>query len=136
MRELNTRTWPRTGGDWGAAMANITTLFWDVGGVLLTDGWDKSSRRKACEKFALDWQEFEDRHELVAAAFDRGQLTLEQYLDRTVFYRPRAFTQEDFKGFMFGVSRSQPERLAIVERLAQSGTYLLAALDDDARECN
>ena len=117
-------------------MANITTLFWDVGGVLLTDGWDKTSRRKACEKFALDWQEFEDRHELVAAAFDRGQLTLEQYLDRTVFYRPRAFTREDFKGFMFGESRSQPETLAIVELLAQSRKYLLATLNNESLELN
>jgi len=117
-------------------MAQITTLFWDVGGVLLTNGWDKASRRKACDKFALDWEEFEGRHELVVSAFEKGQLGLDPYLERTVFYRPRAFSKQDFKEFMFAQSQPRPETLAIVEHLAQSKNYLLATLNNESLELN
>ena len=65
-------------------MPGPTALFWDVGGVLLTNGWDRSSRRKAVEHFNLNWDEFEDRHELVDSAFEKGQLGLEAYLDRRI----------------------------------------------------
>ena len=117
-------------------MAQITTLFWDVGGVLLTNGWDKASRQKACDTFALDWEEFEGRHELVVPAFEKGQLGLDPYLERTVFYRPRAFSKQDFKEFMFAQSQPRPETLAVVEHLAQSKNYLLATLNNESLELN
>ncbi|HXW17691.1 MAG TPA: hypothetical protein VEJ39_05285, partial [Candidatus Acidoferrales bacterium] len=68
-------------------MAEVTTLFWDLGGVILTNGWDRAARRQAAEYFRLDWDEFEDRHELVLNAFETGELSLSDYLQRTVFYR-------------------------------------------------
>ena len=74
------------------AMADITTLFWDNGGVILTNGWDRGSRKLAVEKFHLDWAEFEDRHELMLNAFEKRRTSLDEYLRRTVFYRERAFT--------------------------------------------
>jgi len=70
-------------------MARITTLFWDIGGVILTNGWDRNSRKEAGEAFHLDWEDFQDRHELSFPAFDTGQLSLNEYLDRTLFYRPQ-----------------------------------------------
>ena len=76
-------------------MARITTLFWDIGGVILTNGWDRNSRKEAGEAFHLDWEDFQDRHELSFPAFDAGQLSLNEYLDRTLFYRPRKFTREE-----------------------------------------
>ncbi len=117
-------------------MGKVTAMFWDVGGVLLSNGWDKPSRRKAIDKFGLDAEEFEGRHELVVTAFETGQMGLEQYLDRTVFYRPRSFTQQDFKDFMFSLSRPCPETLAIVERLAQKKNYLLATLNNESLDLN
>ena len=93
-------------------MAKVTTLFWDTGGVILTNGWDRDSRRKAVEKFGLDWADFEDRHELMLHAFECGQATLDEYLRRTVFYRDRPFTPEDFRQFMFDQSQAFPEPLA------------------------
>ncbi len=117
-------------------MAEITTLFSDVGGVLLTNGWDRSSRRLAAEKFRLDWEEFGDRHELVAAAFDKGQLSLEEYLDRTVFYRPRSFTKQEFKDFILAQSEAQPQTLALMGRLARTKNYLLATLNNESLELN
>jgi putative hydrolase of the HAD superfamily len=117
-------------------MAKISALFWDVGGVLLSNGWDKPSRRKAVEKFGLDWEEFEDRHELVVTAFETGQIGLKEYLERTVFYRPRAFTQQDFKDFLFSLSEPCSESLDILARLAQSKVYLLAALNNESLDLN
>ncbi len=96
-------------------MGEITALFWDVGGVLLTNGWDRASRRQACEKFQLDWEPFEDRHELIAAAFDKGQLGLDEYLEQTVFYRSQPFTQKEFKDFMLAQSRCYAETLATLD---------------------
>ena len=75
-------------------MAGIEMLFWDNGGVILTNGWDRSSRKKAVEHFHLDWEDFADRHELMLNAFETGEASLDQYLQRTVFYRSRPFTIE------------------------------------------
>ncbi len=117
-------------------MAEITTLFWDVGGVLLTNGWDRSARRRAAEQFHLDWEEFEDRHDLVVTDFEKGRLTLDEYLQRTVFYRARAFSQDDFTASIFTQSQPLPEVLALVERLANSGKYLMATLNNESLELN
>jgi len=117
-------------------MAKVTTLFWDVGGVILTNGWDGGSRKLAAAQFNLDWEDFENRHDLCFPAFESGQATLDQYLDRTIFYRPRAFSREQFKEFMLAQSQPYPESLAVVEQLARSGKYLLATLNNEPRELN
>ena len=117
-------------------MAEITTLFWDVGGVLLTNGWDRAARRRAAEQFHLDWEEFENRHDLVVTDFEKGRLTLDEYLQRTVFYRSRRFSQDDFKASIFTQSQPLPEVLALVERLANSGKYLMATLNNESLELN
>ncbi|TAM79458.1 MAG: HAD family phosphatase [Acidobacteria bacterium] len=117
-------------------MAQITALFWDVGGVVLTNGWDRREREHAAQKFGLDRGEFEDRHELVAGRFETGKLTLDHYLDRTVFYRPRNFEKETFKTYMFGLSKPIDGTLGVVDRIARSGRYLLATLNNESRELN
>ena len=71
----------------------IRTLFWDIGGVLLTNAWDRTQRDAAMAKFQLDPIEFQDRHEMVVSSFERGKISLDDYLDRTVFYRARSFTR-------------------------------------------
>ena len=117
-------------------MAEITTLFWDNGGVILTNGWDRDSRKLAVGTFHLDWEDFEDRHELVLDAFETGALSLDDYLKRTVFYRPRSFTIEDFKKFMFEQSQPFPDSLAFTGELARSRKYLMAALNNESLEIN
>ncbi|HXH51398.1 MAG TPA: HAD-IA family hydrolase [Terriglobia bacterium] len=117
-------------------MAEITALFWDVGGVLLTNGWDRHGRERAAEKFRLDWEDFEDRHELIAGRFETGKLTLDRYLDRTVFYRPRNFAKEVFKVYMFDLSKPIAGALGVVDRIAHSGRYLLSTLNNESRELN
>ena len=117
-------------------MVEFTTLLWDVGGVVLTDGWNQAIRRKAAERFDLDAMDFQKRHEQVEVNFETGRLSLEQYLTHTVFYRLRPFTMNQFKDYMFAQSQPHAEVLAILSRLRQSGRYLLATLNNESLELN
>ena len=117
-------------------MPEITTIFSDIGGVILTNGWDRDGRREAAQAFRLDWEEFQDRHDLSFPAFDAGQISLNQYLDRTLFYRPRTFTREEFTAFMFAQSKEYPEARAILSALARSGKYLIGAINNEPLELN
>jgi putative hydrolase of the HAD superfamily len=117
-------------------MPEIEALFWDNGGVILTNGWDRGARKRAVEKFHLDWEDFADRHELMLNAFETGQATLDQYLQRTVFYRPRDFTPDDFKAFMFAQSQPFPEALQFLGQLASARKYIMAALNNESKEIN
>jgi putative hydrolase of the HAD superfamily len=114
----------------------ITTLFWDIGGVILTNGWDHNSRMEAAQAFGLDWEEFHERHDLSMPAFDAGQITLNQYLDRTLFYRPRNFSKEEFTAFMFAQSKEYPETRAVLSDVARTGNYYVASINNEPRELN
>src|SRR5216683_135909 len=118
------------------ALPEITTLFWDIGGVILTNGWGTGSRRAAAETFHLDWDEFQDRHDLSFPAFDSGNISLNEYLNRTLFYRPRAFTREEFTAFMFAQSREFPDTRAILDKVASSGKYFVGAINNEPLELN
>jgi putative hydrolase of the HAD superfamily len=117
-------------------VSKITTLFWDVGGVLLSNGWDTDARRRAADKFGLDWAQFQERHELVSAEFEKGQLPLDEYLQCTVFHCRQDFSSETFKGFMFAQSQPHKETLDLVERLAGCNGHLMATLNNESRELN
>ena len=114
----------------------ITTIFFDIGGVLLTDGWGHDSRRAAAEKFGLDWEEYSDRHEKVGHAIETNRISLEQYLDRTIFYRPREFSREEFRAFIFAQSQPKPESIEIVAQLAGSKKHFLATINNEILELN
>jgi putative hydrolase of the HAD superfamily len=117
-------------------MDKIEALFWDNGGVILTNGWDREARKRAADEFHLDWDDFSDRHELMLNAFETGQATLDQYVQRTVFYRPRDFKPENFKAFMFAQSQLFPEALEFCGKIAASRKYIMAALNNESREIN
>ena len=114
----------------------ITTIFFDIGGVLLSDGWGHVSRRAAAEKFDLDWEEYAERHEKVAHAIETDRLSLDAYLTRTVFYRPRSFTREEFRDFVFAQSQPHPETIEIAQRLAASQKYFMATINNEILELN
>jgi putative hydrolase of the HAD superfamily len=117
--------------------APITTcLFLDIGGVLLTDGWDHLSRERAATRFKLDWTEMEDRHRLTFETYEEGKLTLEEYLGRVVFYQERAFTRAQFRQFMFAQSKSYPEMIDMVARLKVRHGLKIAVVSNEARELN
>ena len=117
-------------------MSDVTALFWDVGGVILSNGWDRTSRAEAARNFGLDWEEFQDRHELAFPAFETGKITLDAYLQRTVFYRKRSFTREEFTEFMFSQSREYPESRAVLADVAATGKYLQATINNEPMEIN
>jgi len=114
----------------------IRALFWDVGGVLLTNAWDHTQRSEALKHFQLDEQEFHDRHEMVVSSFERGKITLDEYLDRTVFFRPRSFSREQFRGYMMSLSQPLPGMLEFAQSLAASGKYLMGTINNESRELN
>lgn len=117
-------------------MSTIHAIFWDVGGVLLTNAWDHTQRLAALERFRLDEKEFNSRHEMVVSSFERGKITLDEYLDRTVFYRERPFTRDQFRDFMFSLSKPIPDVLAFARGLADSGKYFMGTLNNESRELN
>ena len=117
-------------------MPALRALFWDVGGVLLSNAWDHTQRAAALEHFQLDEKEFHARHELLVSSFERGKITLDEYLDRTVFYRERSFTRDSFREFMFSLSQPFPDVLAFAQSLANSRKYVMSTINNESRELN
>jgi putative hydrolase of the HAD superfamily len=117
-------------------MQEIQTIFWDVGGVLLTNAWDHTERAAALEHFHLDEKEFHARHEMVVSSFERGKISLDEYLDRTVFYREQTFTREEFRDYMFSLSQPMPEVLVFARGLAACGKYFMGTINNESRELN
>ena len=117
-------------------MPKISAIFFDVGGVLLTNGWDRHSRKRLADQFQLDWEDFDDRHELIGTELETGKLSLDHYLERTIFYRQHNFTPQDIKDFMFAQSRAVSGSLEFIARLSQNKKYLLATLNNESRELN
>jgi putative hydrolase of the HAD superfamily len=114
----------------------VTTLFLDVGGVLLTDGWDHHARKRAAMKFKLELAELEDRHHLTFDTYEEGKLTLEEYLDRVVFYEERPFTQAQFREFIFAQSKPFPKMIELVRRLKARYGLRIVVVNNEARELN
>jgi putative hydrolase of the HAD superfamily len=114
----------------------VTTLFLDIGGVLLTDGWDHHARKRAATNFRLELAEMEDRHHLTFDTYEEGKLTLEEYLDRVVFYEERAFTAAQFRKFMFAQSKPYPEMIELIRRLKARYGLKIAVVSNEARELN
>ena len=117
-------------------MSTIRAIFWDVGGVLLTNAWDRSERAEALKHFGLDPEEFQSRHEMVVSSFERGKITFDEYLDRTVFYRPRPFPREGFRDYIFSLSQGFPDVLEFAQALADTGKYLMGTINNESRELN
>ncbi len=115
-------------------MADAPTLFFDLGGVLLTNGWDTKARRLAAETFELDFAEFQTRHEMLKTAFETGRLGINHYINKAVFHKPRPFSAQEFKEFMFARSELLGDTLDFVRALGQTGKYRLYTLNNESRE--
>jgi putative hydrolase of the HAD superfamily len=114
----------------------ITTLFLDLGGVLLTNGWDRNARELAAETFQLDRKEMDERHHLTFDTYEAGKLTLDQYLSRVVFYEKRDFTEQQFRDFMFSQSTAFPEMIDLVRTLKAEYKLKIAVVNNEGRELN
>jgi putative hydrolase of the HAD superfamily len=114
---------------------DITHVFFDIGGVLGTNAWDRDQRARAVERFDLD-DEFEGRHQEVVGEFESGRLTLHDYLESVIFYCPRSFTREEIVAFMFSQSEPFPESLDIARKLARQPGLRLMTLNNESAELN
>jgi putative hydrolase of the HAD superfamily len=112
----------------------ITHAFFDIGGVLGTNGWDRNDRKEAAVAFGLDLEEYERHHKEIVSAFEEGLMTIDQYLDRTVFVRPRSFTPEEFKKFMYAQSKPFPETISVARDLAGMGRARLCTASNESDE--
>ena len=113
---------------------NIVALFLDIGGVLLTNGWDHTMRRRAARKFDLEYEEMNERHHLTFDTYEEGKLNLDQYLSRVVFYRRRSFSRDDFRDFMLAQSEPMPEMIALLSTLKKKYGLKIAAVSNEGRE--
>ncbi len=112
----------------------ITTLFLDIGGVLLTNGWDTSSRKRAAECFHLEYEEMDERHHLTFDTYEQGKLSLDEYLERVVFHEECPFSRDEFRAFMFSQSRPFPEMIELVRRLKERYGLKIAVVSNEGRE--
>jgi putative hydrolase of the HAD superfamily len=122
------------GGD--ATAGGVTALFWDVGGVILSNGWDTAARARAVERFKLDREEMEQKHASEFPAFEMGEISLGEYLTRVIFCRPQPFSKEEFTAFVFAQSSENIEARAVLDELTQMQRYLLATLNNEGLELN
>lgn len=116
--------------------STITTLFLDIGGVLLTNGWSHESRKLAANTFHFDYGEMEGRHHLTYDTYETGKITLDEYLDRIVFYVQRPFTRRQFIRFMFAQSKPFPKMIALIRTLKEKYGLKIAVVSNEASEVN
>ena len=116
--------------------APVTTLFLDVGEVLLTDAWDHLARRRAAKHFELKWSEMEERHALVFETQEEGRITFQEYLDWVVFYRKRSFTRSQFRDFIFAQSKPYPGMIELIARLKFRHGLKIVVVSNESREMN
>jgi len=118
-------------------MSPFDVILFDVGGVLLTNGWDRAERAAAVERFQLDPYQTETRHTEIFGAWERGEIDRNQYLDAVVFYEPRRFSRDEFFDFVLSQSKILPDgALPILKEISAGNHYMVGALNNEARETN
>jgi putative hydrolase of the HAD superfamily len=116
--------------------APFSALFVDIGGVLLTNGWDHRARRLAAKHFKLNWAEMQARHELNFEIHEEDKIAFQEYLDRVVFYQKRAFTRAEFRRFMFAQSKPYAKMIALVRNLKAKYGLKIIVVSNESRELN
>ena len=113
-------------------MTKIRHVFFDIGGVLATNGWDREQRKVAIERFNLDPDDFQNRHEEMVGPLEQGQISLEEYLDIAVFHEPRDFSKNEFRDFVFSQSKPYAETIAIARAVAKGCTYWVMTMNNES----
>lgn len=113
-----------------------TTLFIDIGGVLLSNGWGHEFRQKAVEKFNLNKVDFEAKHKIMYVTYEEDKITLDEYLERVIFYKKQDFTKADFRNYMFSLSTPHQEMIDFIKKLKQDNGLKIVAVSNEARDLN
>jgi putative hydrolase of the HAD superfamily len=112
-------------------------VLFDIGGVLLTNGWDHEERSLVFGKFGIDRADYETRQREPYPAWDTGKITVDDFLDATVFYKPRAFTRKEYWQTILAQSQILPDgAMGILAEISVSNKYLVGALNNEPRETN
>jgi putative hydrolase of the HAD superfamily len=117
-------------------LSEIRHIFFDIGGVLGSNGWDREQRRRACERFDLSAEDFQWRHEEVIGEWEEGRMTLDEYLDIAVFHAPRSFSRQEFIEFMYSQSIPDDATIGIARLLSRQPGYTLMTLNNESEELN
>jgi putative hydrolase of the HAD superfamily len=112
----------------------ITTLFLDIGGVLLTNGWDTALRKKTAVNFGVDYEELDHRHRVTYDTYEEGKMTLETYLRQIIFYEPRDYTVEDVQTFILEQAAPYEETISLVKKLKAVYGLRVAVVSNEGRE--
>ncbi len=112
----------------------ITTLLIDLGGVVLSNGWDRNARRRAAEKFDIDFDDMDERHHLTFHTYEVGKLSLEDYLSRAVFHKERPFSRDSFIMFMFAQSHAYPDMINLISRIKELYGLKVISVSNEGRE--
>lgn len=116
--------------------ADITCLFLDIGGVLLTNGWGHDFRTRAAQVFHLNPDELENRHFQAFETYELGKLSLNEYLNRVVFHQKQPFTRAQFKTFMFAQSQPYPAMIGLVRKLKAKYGLRIIVVSNEGRGLN
>ncbi|MDQ2944789.1 MAG: HAD-IA family hydrolase [Acidobacteriota bacterium] len=116
--------------------AEITCVLFDIGGVLLNNGWDHLERKRAAAHFKLEWTEMEARHRLTFEIYEQGKLTMDEYLALVVFHEKRPFTMSQFRNFMFAQSKPFPKMIGLAAQLKARLGMKIAVVSNEGREMN
>ena len=111
-------------------------LFLDIGGVLLSNGWGKESRLNAAQRFGLEFEEMNERHNLIFNLFETGKISLDEYLETAVFNRPRNFSMAEFKDFMFKQSKELPDFLPWLYKWKKTSGLRIISIHNEGKELN
>ena len=117
-------------------MSEIRHVFFDIGGVLGTNGWDHEQRNRAVKQFNLNAEDFEWRHKEVVAEWEEGRIKIDEYLDLAVFHTERSFSREEFISFMYSQSVPDPATIAIARELSRNSDYSMMTLNNESEELN
>ncbi|MBA3871269.1 MAG: HAD family phosphatase [Chloroflexota bacterium] len=112
----------------------ITTLFLDIGGVLLNNAWDRKIRQKASEDFKLDYAEMDERHHLTFDTYEEGKMDMDEYLNRVIFYEERSFSRDEFQKYMLAQSKPYPEMIAYIQALKAKYHLKIVVVSNECRE--
>jgi putative hydrolase of the HAD superfamily len=117
-------------------MTNIRHIFFDIGGVLGSNGWDREQREEAVRRFGLDAQDFQWRHEEVVGEWEEGRISIEEYLDIAVFYMERPFSRREFIDFMYSQSVPNESTIQIARGLCADPRFTLMTLNNESEDLN
>ena len=117
-----------------AKLKHISTLFLDIGGILLTNGWDRNMRKKAAEHFNLNYDEFDERHHMVFYPYEEGKLSIDEYLNLVIFHKKRDFDFNDFKKFLFAQTQPLPDMIKLFKSISEKYSLKIGAISNEGRE--